>query len=253
VSKHQIEPDGVSEAMPIASARRIGAPRVVTFDFYTALVDCVGSLLPVVRAICGDDVDALALTRAWRTRQLEWAQLSNSLQRGRIPFRECTRRALVYTFARIGRTLSQSQVAELVAAWDSLTPWPEANATLAAIKARGYPIGVLSNGDEAMLRAGLRSVDVAFDVVFASDCAGVYKPHPAMYALPARSLGCAPGDILHVAGSAVDAMGAKLAGLRCAWSNRAGEPGISDDVPPPDYELRDLAGLLDALPPARNF
>jgi 2-haloalkanoic acid dehalogenase type II len=154
VSKHQIEPDGVSEAMPIASARRIGAPRVVTFDFYTALVDCVGSLLPVVRAVCGDHVDALALTRAWRTRQLEWAQLSNSLQRGRIPFRECTRRALVYTFARIGRTLSQSQVAELVAAWDSLTPWPEANATLAAIKARGYPIGVLSNGDEAMLRAG---------------------------------------------------------------------------------------------------
>jgi len=224
-------------------------PRLVTFDFYTALVDYEGSLTPAMRTVCDSDADATALTRAWRARQLEWAQLSNSLQRARIPFRECTRRALAYTLARAGRTLADAESARLVAAWDDLAPWPEAQATLAQIKARGYAIGVLSNGDEAMLRAGLRGFDVTFDHVFASDRAGVYKPHPALYALPQRTLGCMATDVFHVAGSGIDAMGAKLAGLRCAWSNRNGEPAISPDTPP-DYEMRNLAGLLGVLPGA---
>lgn len=224
-------------------------PRLVTFDFYTALVDYEGSLTPAVRALCESDADATALTRAWRAKQLEWAQLSNSLQRGRIPFRECTRRALAYTFARARVPLPDAGADRLVAAWDQLMPWPEAQATLAEIKARGYAIGVLSNGDEPMLRAGLRHFDVTFDHVFASDRAGVYKPHPALYALPQQALGCAAADVLHVAGSGVDAMGAKLAGLRCVWSNRAGEPAISPATPP-DHEVRSLAGVLDILPAA---
>lgn len=235
----------------MAPAPSTVTPRIVTFDFYTALVDYERSLLPAVRAACGENVDATALTRAWRAKQLEWAQLSNSLQRGRIPFRECTRRALVYTFARVGRSLSPSEADALVAAWDSLAPWPEAAATLAEIGARGYPIAVMSNGDEAMLRAGAGSLGIAFDYFFASDRAGAYKPHPSMYALPAQTLGCAPADVLHVAGSGIDVMGAKLAGLRCAWSNRSNEPAMSPETPP-DHELRDLAGLLDILPRARR-
>jgi 2-haloacid dehalogenase len=223
-------------------------PGIVTFDFYTALVDCETSVAAVVREVCGcDDRDARALTRTWRQKQLEWAQLSNSLARGRIPFRECTRRALVRTFETARLTLAQDDVDSLLAAWDRLKPWPEASATLREIKARSYRIGVMSNGDEAMLRAGLHAFDVAFDDVFSSDRPGVYKPHPAIYALPSQALHCAAGDVLHVAGSAVDAMGAKLAGLRCAWSNRAADAPMLPDVLP-DHEMRDLAGLLDILP-----
>ena len=236
--------------MDVSSADMV-TPRIVTFDFYTALVDYERSLLPAVRAACGDGADAVALTRAWRAKQLEWAQLSNSLQRGRIPFRECTRRALVYTFARAGLRLSPSQVDELVGAWDCLTAWPEATATLAEIRGRGYPIAVMSNGDEPMLRAGAQAIGIAFDDFFASDRAGVYKPHPAMYALASQALGCAPGEILHVAGSGIDAMGAKMAGLRCAWSNRGGEPAMSPETPP-DHEMRDLASLLHILGPVKG-
>lgn len=221
-------------------------PRLVTFDFYTALVDYEGSLLPVLRAACPNVADPGGLVRAWRAKQLEGALLSNSLGRGRVPFRELTRRALVYTFARARQPLPDALVGELVAAWDALSPWPEADATLAAVKGRGYAIALLSNGDEAMLRAGLGRFGVAFDHVFASDQAGVYKPHPALYALPLARLGLAAADVLHVAGSGNDAAGAKLAGLPCAWSNRSGEPMLQSDVKP-DYEMRDLAGLLAIL------
>lgn len=220
--------------------------RLVTFDFYTALVDYEGSLLPVVRQVCEPSADPVQLLRAWRAKQLEGALLSNSLQRGRVSFRELTRRALIYTFARAGQSLSKTGVDELVRAWDGLSPWPEAKSTLADLKARGYALGVLSNGDAAMLRAGLRHFDVMFDHVLASDHAGVYKPHPAIYALPQERLGFAREEVLHVAGSANDVAGAKLAGLRCAWSNRNGEPMLQPDVKP-DYEMGSLADLLHIL------
>jgi 2-haloacid dehalogenase len=221
-------------------------PQLVTFDFYTALVDCQATIVPALRSALGETFDAAALGREWRAKQLEWTQLSNSLARARIPFRECTRLALVNVLARHRIAVGGSDVEALVDAWDRLVPWPEAAAAVATIKARGYAIAILSNGDEAMLRSGAAAFDVAFDYVFASDHAGRYKPHPDMYALPTTRAGIAPRDILHVAGSGNDVLGAKLAGLRCAWSNRAGEPP-TDAAVHADVELRDLSGLLALL------
>jgi 2-haloacid dehalogenase len=221
-------------------------PQLVTFDFYTALVDCHATIVPALRRTLSEAVDAADLGREWRTKQLEWTQLSNSLGRDRIPFRECTQLALRHVLARHRIRAGESDIGILVAAWDCLSPWPEAVATLRTLKARGYSIAILSNGDEAMLRSGAAAFDVAFDHVFASDQAGHYKPHPSMYALPTTRAGIATRDVLHVAGSGNDVLGAKLAGLRCAWSNRPGEPP-ADARGLADHEVRDLSGLLAIL------
>jgi 2-haloacid dehalogenase len=219
---------------------------LITFDAYTALVDCEAGLVPAVREACGEAVDAVQLARAWRAKQLEYAQVSNSLQRGRIPFRLVTRRAMDYTFARAGVELTGEQSAALEAAWDRLPPWPEAKATLAELKARGYRLGILSNGDEEMLRALAGASGIDFDHILASDHAGHYKPHPSVYALPRERLRLEPREVLHVAGSATDVLGCKLAGLPCAWSNRHGDRMIDPGVRA-DREMRDLAGLLEFL------
>lgn len=224
----------------------MASPQLITFDFYTALVDYEGSLVPVVRKICADVANPESLVRQWRAKQLEGALISNSLNRGRISFRELTRRALLYTFERAGKPLSEQQRDELLAAWDHLEPWPEAESTLVELKTRGYKLAVLSNGDEAMLRAALRRFDLTFDHVLASDQAGVYKPHADLYALPMRKLGLTRGQVLHVAGSANDVTGAKWAGLACAWSNRNGEP-MMDPTVTPDYRMSNLAELLEFL------
>jgi len=149
--------------MPMAGITNLALDaRLVTFDFYTALVDYQATIVPALRCTLGEAVDAAGLARAWRAKQLEWAQLSNSLSRARIPFRECTRLALVHVLARQHIELADSDVDGLVGAWNRLAPWPEAPATIAAIKARGYAIAILSNGDEAMLRSGAKAFDVAF-------------------------------------------------------------------------------------------
>jgi 2-haloacid dehalogenase len=221
-------------------------PRLITFDAYTALVDCESGLVPAIRGACGEGVDAVALARAWRAKQLEYAQLSNSLRRGRIAFRLVTRRAMDHTFARAGVGLAPEQGRALEAAWDRLPPWPEAPEVLEQLRARGFQLGLLSNGDEEMLRALARAIGFDFDHILASDHAGHYKPHPSIYALPRERLGFADADVLHVAGSGNDVLGAKLAGLACVWSNRHGDRVIDPNVRA-DREMRDLAGLLEFL------
>ena len=221
-------------------------PALVTLDAYTALVDCERGLVAALGAVIPAEAGIQALARAWRAKQLEYAQLSNSLARERIPFRVVTRRALDYTLARAGIEASAEQRSVLEAAWDDLPPWPEAKATLSQLATRGYRLAILSNGDREMLRALVGGWGVPLEFL-GCDQAGHYKPHPAVYALPEKILGVPAAQVLHVAGSGNDVLGARLAGLRCAWSNRNGDRVIDPEVRA-DHEMRDLSGLLELLP-----
>ena len=216
--------------------------KLVTFDVYTALFDIEASLTPPVTAALGSDADSLAFVRAWRRKQMEYVLISNSLQQARLSFELMTRTALDETLTRAGRDISARARAQLVAAWRTLQPWPDAHNALVAVKTRGYTMGLLSNGDEDMLQALLLKLPVVFDHMFSSEEAGCYKPHPAVYALPLQRLQLKPEEMLHVAGSATDVMGTKAAGLPCVWSNRRGEP-LLDGRFAPDHELPDLSGL----------
>ena len=220
--------------------------QLITFDVYTALFDIENSLVEPVRETLGIDFEGLTFVRAWRRKQLEYALISNSLQKGRISFEQITRRALGDTLTRSKLDLPESLRAQLVNAWQDLRPWPEAPRVLDAIKVRGYALGLISNGDTVMLLALLKRLPPVFDHVFSSEEAGYYKPHPAVYALPLQSLQLKADEVLHVAGSATDAFGAKAAGLGCAWSNRNHEP-LLDPNYPVDYNMPDLTRLLEIL------
>lgn len=219
--------------------------QLITFDVYTALFDVEASLTsPVARAI--GDGQALAVVRLWRSKQLEYALISNSLARGRVSFWRATRLALDYALSRAGFAISDSAREALMEHWTSLAPYPEADEVLSAVKAKGYAIAVLSNGDEAMLREVIRCFRTPFDRVFAADHAGHYKPHPSVYALPQLALSLKATDILHVAGSATDTLGAKSAGLTCAWTNRQND-FVLDPAFDADFQIADLRGVLEII------
>jgi 2-haloacid dehalogenase len=220
--------------------------RLITFDVYTALFDIEGSLVPLVGQVLDPQADSLSFVRLWRKMQLEYALISNSLGKERVPFQTITRRALGYTLSQVGADVTETGQEHLMMAWQKLELWPEAEEVLTTLKARGYLMGLLSNGDEIMLEALAARLPVLCDHIFSSEQARVYKPHPGIYALPLRSLGLAPEEVLHVAGSRTDVMGAKAAGLRCAWSNRQADKVI-DPKYEADYEFENLSGLLDLL------
>lgn len=217
---------------------------LITFDVYTALFDIETSLTPLVRDTL--KIEALSFVRAWRSKQLEYALISNSLGATRIPFEALTRRSLDDTLFR--HMLNPSEVirTELVHAWHHLHPWTEAAGVVQSLHERGYTLGLLSNSDHALLDELSKTFPPVFEHIFSSEEAGYYKPHPSIYALPFQRLGIPATSLLHVAGSPTDVLGAKSAGLQCVWSNRLGQPYL-DINHKADYELKDLSGLLDIL------
>jgi 2-haloacid dehalogenase len=177
---------------------------------------------------------------------MERAAISNSLGKGRTTFRAATAMGLDYAAGSMGMKLSPESRERLVAAWDNLAPWPEANAVVAGVKDMGYATAILSNGDQNMLDAAAARFKPGFDYILSSEKAGVYKPHPAIYALPRTELNIPTNDVLHVAGSPNDVLGAVAAGMACIWSNRHGDR-LLDPAYPPEREYADLNGVLDYL------
>jgi len=225
-------------------------PKLVTFDVYMALLDIEGSLVPAVEeALSLPTEAATAFVRLWRGKQMERAAISNTLQKGRTSFRDCSAMALNYCLCRHKLSVTPDVRWSLVLAWDAMRPWPDADAAIAAIKAKGCKTAILSNGDQGMLEAVARNFSAgAFDHILSSEAAGHYKPHPAVYELPTSALGIAKSDVLHVAGSANDVLGTIAAGMRCVWSNRHAD-FVLDPAYPPTYEvanLAEVAPLLDA-------
>lgn len=221
--------------------------RLITFDAYSALADQRSSLVPVISEILGlSSSDAAQVLQVWRAKQLERAALSNHLDRGRMSFRDCTRQALDYAARRFKLNIDSARHCALVCAWDRLKPWPEAARAIAAVKAKGYRVAILSNGDEDMLHALSDSFGIAFDHVLSSESCGYYKPHPSIYDLPRGMLGITAKEYLHVAGGANDALGAAAAGVDCYWSNRQGD-FVLDPAYEPVYERTSLDDLPNVL------
>lgn len=99
---------------------------------------------------------------------------------------------------------------------------PDAASTLAALRARGMRLGVVSNADgrvEAQLEGfGLRH---HFEVVIDSQLAGVAKPAPRIFELALGALGLPAADALYVGDiPEVDGAGARAAGMSAVLYDR---------------------------------
>ncbi|MEK9671832.1 MAG: haloacid dehalogenase type II [Rhodospirillaceae bacterium] len=222
--------------------------KFVTFDAYMGLMDIGGSIPPAVAdRLALDGAKSGAFTALWRAQQMARAAASNSLKKGRTSFRNCTAMGLDFALAKHGLDADDAKKTALVDAWDHMTAWPDAVEVVGAIKARGYPVAILSNGDQDQLDAiNQNAFAGAFDHVLSTEASGYYKPHPSVYELPGKLLGLKRAEILHVAGSGGDVLGAEAFGMACYWSNRAGDPP-ADPAYPPSFMGADLRGLLEIL------
>ena len=122
-------------------------------------------------------------------------------------------------------------------------------ALLRALRPR-YRLAVVSNFDYTPTALGmLRDAGVVelFDTIVVSDAVGWRKPRPEIFQVALKTLGVAPADALFVGDRAdIDVVGAQNMGMPVAWVNRARAP-LPPGIPPPDYEIRDLAELAPVL------
>ena len=145
------------------------------------------------------------------------------------------------TMAALGVTIDPAPyVGRLVAYWRDPPLQPEALDFLATFTA---PICIVSNADRADIDTAVARHALRVAGVVTSQDTRSYKPDRRIFTAALAQTGWGPDRVIHVGDSLhSDVGGARAAGLRSVWVNRAHR--IHDvGNHEPDHELEDLHGL----------
>jgi 2-haloacid dehalogenase len=251
-----------SQNPPLSGA----APSAVLFDAYGTLFD-VYSVAQLAEQLFPGHGPALSLL--WREKQIEYTRLVTTSRRyGQLgapdssppffrPFGELTRASLVYSIKKIagdghfalGEGELEAKTERLMAQYLQLDAFADVREVLTALKARGIPTGILSNGDPDMLAAVVRHAGLAelLDHVISVNRVRHYKTHPEAYGLGVHAIGAPPGQIVFVSSNSWDALGAAWYGYTTLWVNRAGLP-FDELGTQPTRTSSSLGAVLDFFP-----
>ena len=226
--------------------------KVVVFDAYGTLFDVysVGALAESLYPGHGREISVL-----WRDKQIEYTRLISLSDphgehgsRHYRSFWELTRLSLQYTLQRLNLPESDANEVALMGQYARLNAHAENRAVLEALKARGIPAAILSNGNPEMLASAVESAGFAplLDAVISIDGIRQFKTMPAAYALVLKRFPVQLEEVLFVSSNAWDALGATWFGFPSLWINRLGLP-YETLGPKPRFTGHDLSAVLDAL------
>lgn len=117
---------------------------------------------------------------------------------------------------------------------------------MAALKAKGYKLVILSNIDNEIIKRSIELIGIDFDGVVTAQEVGSYKPAHGHWVEMLKRFGTKKEEVLHVAASYVhDIIPAKEQGFDAIWINRNGEKPTREIKP--DLEFSDLRPLPEAL------
>lgn len=216
---------------------------ICVFDAYGTLFD-FNSAVARHRDVIGSRADALS--EMWRTKQIQYTWLRNSMG-AYAKFWQVTGEALAHCLAAHG--ITEPAVRErLLGAYLALDPFPEVPAMLGRLKRANRRAAILSNGNPEMLEPMVAASGLAghFEAVLSVDAAGVFKPDAAVYRLVEARCGVTPDKVCFLSSNCWDAHGAAHFGFHAVWVNRAGAP---DDRLPGSLagEIKDLSQLPTLL------
>lgn len=222
--------------------------KAVVFDAYGTLFD-VQSVAAITEETFPGYGDII--TQIWRIKQLEYSWL-RSLMGRYADFSTITRESLAYALRCLGLTHDVATFDRIMAKYLHLDLYPDANATLTALKDR--KLAILSNGSSDMLNALVRNsgLDRVLDATISIDAKRMFKPHPDAYSLIEERLGTPPADVLFVSSNPWDACGAKAYGLTVAWIERVTPEAmalecVKSDVVTPLTMFKALRMQMDEL------
>jgi 2-haloacid dehalogenase len=190
--------------------------KAVVFDAYGTLYDIQSVAAVTEEAFPGYGE---IITQIWRIKQLEYTWL-RSLMRRYEAFSVITRDSLAYTLRCLGLKNDSGAFERIMEKYLHLDLYPDAIATLAAMKDR--KLAILSNGSTDMLNSLVSNtgLDRILDATISVDAKKIFKPSPDAYSLIESTLRVTPAEVLFVSSNPWDACGAKAFGLNVAWIER---------------------------------
>ena len=191
-------------------------------------------------------VDAARLHGEWSSREVRFRTTRSLSAAPFSTYRHAWRAAFAETFAHLGVDADPDAFADrCVADLGGRGAFDDAAPALEALGA--WPLGVLSNADDAFLRPVIQRHGWRFEPVVSSEGAGAYKPDARIFAAFCELAGAAPGEVLYVGDSPYDDVhGAKESGMRAVLVRRAQQtPGRTP--PPPNVRLREPDAVITSL------
>jgi len=223
--------------------------RALAFDQYGTIVDMQKGLTQAVTPFLkgkGWQGSPDSFVTWWRRTHFENSMIDALIDRGHTPYRQIGHRAVAYVMDRCKIGYTQDEVRWLVSQIETLKTFPDVVPALERLRAAGYTLAILSNGDRDMLEAAGPHIGFAFDHVISVQEAGYFKPHWKTYAKAEEIIGEERASILFVANHAFDCIGAKAYGFRAAFIDRRKRP-FGDSPHVPDLIVTDFAELAAAL------
>jgi 2-haloacid dehalogenase len=226
-------------------ADSMSAIRAAVFDAYGTLLD-VHAAMARHASLLGNQWQQLSAE--WRIKQIEYTWVrSLAGPRHYRDFWTLTQDALAFVAQRHGIG-DQALLGEILSAYRDLRTYPEVPGMLAALRERGVPRAILSNGEPGMLADAVRSANLEglLDAVLSVHPLRVFKPDPLVYRLATERFDLEPHAIAFFSSNPWDAFGAMAFGFRVFWVNRGGQPdeyGLRGHV----TELADLSGVPQAI------
>jgi 2-haloacid dehalogenase len=204
---------------------------VIAFDLYGTLLS-TESIAKELASHFGPE-KASTIAALWRRYQLEYTWRMNSMALY-APFSTITLQSLHHALRETSESLPQAGIESLMRAYDALDAFPDVEPALRALADDAtIDAYVFSNATDAMVRSSVGSSPSlapharAFKELITVGEARCYKPDARVYRhLAARvGRGAGPegvGSVWLVSGNPFDVVGARVAGLRAAWVDRAG-------------------------------
>jgi 2-haloacid dehalogenase len=223
--------------------------KVLIFDQYGTVVDIQNGLTIAVTPFLKQkswEGKPNSFVTWWRRTHFENSMIDALCDRGHTPYRQIGHRAVSYVMDRCGIRHTQGEVAWLVSEIEKLKPFPDVVCALEKLRATGYGLAILSNGDRDMLKAAGPHIGFPFDHVISVQEAGYFKPHWKTYAKAEEIIGQDRSACLFVANHAFDCIGAKAYGMRTAFINRRKRP-FGATPHQPDIVVSDFAELATIL------
>ena len=214
----------------------------VTFDCYGTLIDWEGGVIDALAPFLPASFDRKSLAA-------RYIPLEAEVERERYrPYREVLAVTSGRLLSALGHPLPLGQEQALPNSLPAWRPFPEVPEALAALRARGYRLAILSNVDRDLLAASVKHLGIEPDLmVTAEDCQS-YKPAPGHWERFQALSGVGPERTVHVAASLYhDIVPAGAFGFRTVFINRHDEPVVGATPTHVLPDLRPLPQTIDEL------
>ncbi len=233
-------------------------PSAIFFDMDDTLLDGVTAMQAGWATVCAEvapalGYDAEALRLAIRRQAMEFWKDESLVGHWRLNLDGA--REHIVRAALVAEALDPSLARKIALDYkashrEHLRLFDDAIETLEAVRAAGFGVGLITNGDAPMQRDKIQRFDLArhMDVIVIEGEFGAGKPERAVFEHALAAVRAEPARAWHVGDNLyADIGGAKQVGIHAVWLHRD-RLEMGDDAPAiPDRTIAHLGELREAL------